>query len=191
MLHDAHLKPALAAALVASLAGCSLEGMKLPQLTQSLGGDAPTSALTTSTDPPSDVYGRIARGALKCWFGPQGSLKATHAFHARVDAPSEGGQAEIVVHTRDTDKPQHGALRAYRIIIAPTPAGSLVEAQNVRFPEALGATLTSDVKGWIEGKEGCSGVGTGGWDAKAPGEETAAAAKRNTPTNKAKAPEKK
>ncbi len=148
--------------------GCASNPLSLPPLPASLGAEAATTSI--NADAPVDVYARLARGALKCWFGSEGSLKKTHVFHARVDPPTAGGAAEIVVHTRDADTSAAGyaALRAYRVAITPAAGGSLVEAQNVRFPEAQGADMNRDIARWLAGKEDCSVVGTGGWGAGTP-----------------------
>jgi hypothetical protein len=146
-----------------------MDSLTLPPVSGSLGVAAPVTAATaSSTDPPSEVYAKVARGALKCWFGPSGALKATHAFHARVDPPASGGSAEIVVHTRDPAQPAYGAVRAYHIAISPSGSGSTVEAQNLRFPDVQGGAMTADVTGWINGKEGCTARATEGVAAPQP-----------------------
>lgn len=138
----------------------------LSQLTASLGADR--LAIAPSADAPAEVYSRIARGALRCWFGAEGSLKKTHVFQARVDPPAIGGSAEIVIQTRDTENPQHGSLRAYTIDIVPSGGGSHIEARNGRFAEQQANAMMDDVSRWASGKEGCSMVGTGGWNAGQP-----------------------
>ncbi len=135
--------------------------LNLPATTASLGADLLAAA--PHPEPPAEIYSRIARGALKCWFGPEGSLKQSHVFHAKVDPPSAGGLAEIAVHTRDPGGSSHGVLRAFAVSITPTDAGSLVDAQSLRFPEDQGKAMREDVSRWAAGKEGCSMVGTGGW----------------------------
>lgn len=146
-----------------SLPSVALPSLPLPATTSSLGADRLTA--TPSPDSPVEVYSRIARGALKCWFGAEGTLRKTHVFHARVDPPPAATPAEIVVLTRDDATPAHGSLRAFQITISPAPAGALIEAQNLKFPEPQGAAMTGDVSRWISGKEGCSVMGTGGWTA--------------------------
>ena len=130
--------------------GCSDSQLKLPPTTSALGSDAPSAP--KSDDPPVEVYARVARGALKCWFGPEGSLKQTHVFHAKADPPSSGGAAEISVHTRET-----GSSHA--------SGGTVVEVQNYRFPDSQSKLMIGDVSRWVGGEAGCSIVGTGGWQA--------------------------
>ncbi len=152
--------------LICALAGgCASNPLSLPPLPASIGAEG--ASLSVQADAPVDVYARVARGALRCWFGAEGSLKKTHVFHAKVDPPASGGGAEIVVHTRDADTGVAGyaALRAYRVSMTPAAGGTLVEMQNVRFPEPQGADMNRDVARWLGGKEDCSVIGTGGWNA--------------------------
>jgi len=146
-------------------AGCSADTSTLKSVTSTL---APAqSPVSTSTDPPVEVYARVAQGALKCWFGPEGSLKKTHVFHAKADSPTAGTPIEIAVHTRE-EGTSHGVLRAFAISIAPSGSGSLVESKNIRFPPAQAELMVADVGRWVAGKDDCSVVGTGGWNAAAP-----------------------
>jgi hypothetical protein len=149
----------------------------LKTLTNSLGpGVSPT---VTSADPPIEVYARVARGALKCWFGPEGSLKKTHVFHAKADSPTDGTPIEIAVHTRD-EETSRGVLRAFAISITPSGSGSLVESKNIRFPTAQADLMVADVGRWTSGKDDCSVVGTGGWAAGAPAADGPTAASATT-----------
>lgn len=168
------VKVASASALLGLACGaCSADTSSLTTLTSTL--SAPQLPVTKSADPPVDVYARIARGALKCWFGPEGSLKKTHVFHARVDSPTKGTGAEIAVHTR-AEGSSHGVLRAFSIKIVPADSGSVVEAENLRFPKAQADLMLADVGRWTEGKDDCSVVGAGGWNAAAPPTEANATA---------------
>jgi len=161
--------------------GCTAVPLTLP---------ATTAALTPSPHPvlprsesPVEVYSRVARGALRCWFGPEGSLKKTHVFHAKVEPPANGGTADIGVHTREAGS-SHGVLRAFGVTITPSESGSVVEAQNFRFPDPQATIMIADVRRWASGKDECSIVGTGGWDAAQPPPPPPAASqvvqKRNT-----------
>ncbi|MGE0766412.1 MAG: hypothetical protein AB7L90_08110 [Hyphomicrobiaceae bacterium] len=144
--------------------GCSVDTSTLKVATNALSSpQAPASTTVSVPDPPVDVYARIARGALKCWFGPEGSLKKTYVFHAKVDPPSAGKGAEIAVHTR-TEGSSHGVLRAFAIAITPAGSGSIVEAQNIRFERSQAQLMIADVGRWSTGDEDCSVVGTGGWN---------------------------
>jgi hypothetical protein len=166
---------ASAAAVAAALgmSGCSGSSLKLPPMTAAL--EVPVTPVSASNDPPVEVYARVARGALKCWFGPEGSLKKTHAFHAKADPASLGGAADIAVHTREGGSSTHSNLRAFRITITPAGGGSNVEASNLRFSDDQSAIMIADVARWVAGEQDCSIVGTGGWGA-APAPPAAPAA---------------
>ena len=71
---------------------------------QSTGAPAeatPYETTTIAAGTPTEVYALVAGGALRCWLGADGPLKATHVFHAEAAPPAEGGAAEIVLHERD------------------------------------------------------------------------------------------
>lgn len=163
--------------LIVSVGGCGLDTSsltklpKLPEIPSSLGAEEWASIPVGGT--PADAYAILAHGALKCWFGAQGSLKATHAFHARVDPPSKGGTAEIVVAVRDPLQPAYGALRAYQVAITPSSSGSLVEARNVRFPHTQAADMTADVRRWLGGQQDCGVAVTSSTAAPTPAGNTA------------------
>lgn len=147
------------------LAGC---GAKL------LDTGALSIASSTSVHPegPIEIYSRVARGALPCWFGAQGSLKKTHIFHADVAPESKGGATEIVIHEKDPAADSPRSLRAYKISIAASGSGSQMTGENLKMPADVAAGMRSDLLRWAKGETGCSVVGTGGWGASAkPGEE--------------------
>ena len=50
--------------------------------------------------PPLEVYQLIARHASRCWFAPDGRLRAKYIFHARVPSPAEGGNIQIALYNR-------------------------------------------------------------------------------------------
>jgi hypothetical protein len=168
-------------AIAATAGGCSLDSLKLPPVQGSLGGDAVQRTVADQT--PAEAYSRVARGALKCWFGTGGALKQTHVFHASVEPPSAGGAAEIAVQVRDSLQSSHGSLRAFRVSITKTATGALVETQNMRFPPEQGEAMKADVARWLLGKEDCSVLGAGGWGAApaAPAAETKASGHKRSP----------
>ena len=169
------LRASLATLLTATVAACSGSPLTLPPVTASLGPAEPaaTPVSIPSATAPVEIYSRIARGALRCWFGPEGSLKKTHVFHGKADPAASGGAAEIAVHTRE-DGSSHGVLRAFAVAITPAGDGSLIEAQNVRFPAPQAALMLADVQRWTAGNDDCSVVGTGGWNAAPPAAATEA-----------------
>lgn len=143
---------ALGAAVL--LAGCS--NATLPTL--------PLPSLSAAyPQPPPEIYARIARGALGCWFAPAGPLKRTHVFHADVAPPSDNAGAEIVIHERDPAAASPRSIRAYRVIIKRAPEGTFVTGENLRLPAALATRMDADIHRWAKGQAGCNTEGPEAW----------------------------
>ena len=158
------------AGLVLVLAGgCS--GNLLQTASLNVSSDA-----SVHTEKPVDLYAKIARGALSCWFGPNGSLKKTHVFHADVAPEHKGGEVDIALHERDPAAPTPRALRAFKISITKSANGSHMATQNVKFPEHVAKDMRADLARWATGDATCSVMGTGGWGAAAGPEKAAAPA---------------
>lgn len=173
-------------------AACSAEGptpiLGLPkpdeQNTQS--ENSAVSALTAILMPkemvvgtPTEVYTRIARGVLTCWFGAAGPLKTEYIYHADAEPASKGGNSEIKILTRDAEAADPRSIRAYRIAIAPAEGKTKVEIENVRLPELLAARLKQDVERWSGDEEGCGKAPvTAGWAAEQVVETKAAKKKK-------------
>ncbi len=190
------LVPLVAVPLALSLTGCSGTPLSLTGLSEPSPADAqpgtklPTSSITVPAlnpilnmaslggsttervEPPVEIYSRIARGALRCWFGTQGSLKKTHVFHADVAPPSAGGGAEIAIYERDLSGQSPRSIRAFRITIARSGDGSNIQPENFRMPETVARDMSADVGRWAMGTDECSVIGLGGWTAQ-PGKEEA------------------
>ena len=183
--------------LAASLGGCAGSGLSLPALPK------PEEIATDETKPPdtglqamlipsgrvvgtpTEVYTRLARGVLTCWFGAEGPLKAAYIYHAQADPASKGGRAQIRIMTRDHEASDPRALRAYLIAISPGEGVTKVEVENRRLPEHLALALKEDVDRWARGEDGCGeGPVTAGWTAD-PAQEPA---KAQTGSKKSKAP---
>lgn len=124
----------------------------LPEL-PSLTSLTKSAALPVGT--PTEVYTRVARGALTCWFGASGPLKGPYIYNADADPPSKGGKAEIFIRTRDREAADPRSLRAFRIGILPSPEGTKVDVENAKIPEPLATRLASDVRRWAADNEGC------------------------------------
>ncbi|MDQ8700152.1 hypothetical protein [Hyphomicrobium sp. LHD-15] len=171
-------------ALVAlAVAGCSADGpspiLSLPTAAELNTQNAQsenntTSALSAILMPkelvvgtPTEVYTRIARGVLTCWFGAAGPLKAEYIYHADAEPASKGGNSEIKILTRDAEAADPRSVRAYRIAIAPSEGKTKVEIENVRLPEPLATRLKQDVERWSGDEEGCGKTPvTAGWAAE-------------------------
>lgn len=128
---------------------------------------------------PTELYTRIARGALTCWFGAAGPLKGGYMYHAEAAPPSKGGKSEIAIRVKDTSVGDPRSLRAFRIVIAPGETGAVVEVENAKIPEPLASSLTADTRRWAAAEEGCSAApAAAAWTAgDKPAEPPAPAAK--------------
>jgi hypothetical protein len=159
--------PAIAIALVvaAGSAGCSPVNLPpAPSAATTLEtgtvavvppAGAPIETATTAPGTPTEVYALVAGGALRCWFGADGPLKATHVFHAEAAPPSEGGVAEIVLHERDaTMRDQRGA-RAFRVSFTASAGGVHVGITTIKVAAPLSELMTRDVAVWASGGSGC------------------------------------
>ncbi len=129
------------------------------------------SALTAGAPQPvgsaTEVYTRVARGALTCWFGASGPLKGPYIYHADAEPPSKGGRAEIVIRTRDKEAADPRSLKAFRVGIQPGGQGTQIEVENVKIAEPLASRLTADVQRWAADQEGCGEAPiTAGWTAE-------------------------
>ncbi|MFA5901233.1 MAG: hypothetical protein WC829_19195 [Hyphomicrobium sp.] len=143
------------------LGGCANDGLaptlaSLPELTGSV-SEAPI------VGSPTEVYERIARGVLACWFGSAGPLKANYVYHAEAEPPSKGGSAEITIHERDRLSANPKGVRAYRIAIASEKAVTTLSFENLKMPEAMARGMESDTRRWGEGAFGCADAQAGGW----------------------------
>ena len=187
----------LACALAAGLAGCAGSGLSLPALPkpEEIAAEEATPA-PASAEPvlvpshrvvgsPTEVYTRLARGVLTCWFGADGPLKAAYIYHAQADPASKGGKAQIRIMTRDHEASDPRALRAYLIAISPGDGTTKVEVENRRLPQHLAGPLKSDIDRWVTGEDGCGeGPLTAGWNA----DPAASPEERQTSPKKGKAP---
>lgn len=87
-------------ALDTSMLGPTTAALKLPDVPSIPKIDLP-KAHEPPVGTPTEVYERVGRGAVTCWFGAKGPLKGTHVYEATADSPHKGGQAEITIRERD------------------------------------------------------------------------------------------
>jgi hypothetical protein len=152
----------IVAIIALTMSGCA--GAKLPSLQTASLPSLPESPVYKES--PIEVYSRIARGALGCWFGPSGPLKATHVFNADVAPPSDNAGAEIVIHERDPGAPSPRSLRSFRIAITPlSSGGTLVASENLKLPAKQAADMEEDIRRWARGGTGCRPAGAQEWAA--------------------------
>ena len=147
-----HVSPAKKGPYVVALACALVSGCA--------GGETMTNLITvSSTAPkypgsPTEIYTRVARGALSCWFGPRGSLDGTrHLYFARAEPESKGGGSEILVHER-VEENQRG-LKLFKVSIAGRGEDAAVEAVNLKLPKEMGDRMVRDVHRWAKGGLGC------------------------------------
>lgn len=154
----------LTALAAASGGGCSGNGSSLPSLPELTG----TLSEATIVGSPTEVYERIARGALSCWFGSAGPLKADYVYHAEADPPGKGGKAEISIHERNRLSDNPKGQRAYRIGIALENDSTALTFENVKMPEATAKSMEADARRWGSGAIGCAEAQSGGWSESTP-----------------------
>jgi hypothetical protein len=159
--------------------GCS--GVNAPSLPSLQAPGAITEAPIVGS--PTEVYERIARGVLGCWFGASGPLKKDYVYHAEAEPPAKGGKAEIVIHERDRTSDNPKGLRAYRIAITPENDATTLVFENFKFPEPTAKSMEGDARRWGSGAFGCAEVETGGWSENKPAPPAAQAtgAKKHFP----------
>ena len=179
-----------AAAVVGlGLVGCASEGPGSDLLPSADGLSALpplTGALVVGT--PTEVYTRVARGVLNCWFGASGPLKGQYIYHAEADPPSKGGRARIAIHTKDKKAKDPRSIRAFRVVIAPGAERTTVDVENYKFEKPLAMRFRADVGRWASNKEGCGDAPmTAGWTAE-HGTKAKSKAKSSKTSQKPKKP---
>jgi len=169
---------ALAAALCAPLMGC---GGNLQTLQLGLPPEAHSYSGT-----PQDIYSRVARGVLGCWFGARGQLKPTHIFHADLPPAEKGEPAEIVIHERDPLSGNPRGLKAMRIVIAAKSEDTTtLQFEALRFTGETGDHMRASVERWAKGDAECEPPSSPlAW-------KTMAQTPQDPQPSKAKGPEKK
>lgn len=174
--------------------GCSSDGgstaLGLPSASDlSIGALPSISALAPHqgriVGTPTEVYTRVARGVLTCWFGAAGPLKSGYIYHADADPPSKGGRSEIVIFEKDEAAADPRALRVYRLLISTVEEKTKLDVENLKIAEPLASRLNADIARWAANEEGCGeGPITAGWTADrapppAPQKKSLAPARRN------------
>jgi hypothetical protein len=160
----------LASVCAAAAGACSPTGLQLPASTSppaspsaqvetgavaSPPATAPLETATMVQGTPTEVYARVASGAMRCWFGAKGPLKATHVFHAEAAPPSEGGVAEIVLHERDISMRDQRGARAFRVSFVGEGGDVRVGVAALKMAAPLADLMVRDVATWAQGGAGC------------------------------------
>jgi hypothetical protein len=161
-------------------AGCSnATPPSLPSLSEITG----TVSEAPVVGDPTEVYSRVARGAMACWFGNSGPLKTSYVYHAEAEPAGQGGKAEILIHERDRTKDTQKGEKAFRIAIAKDGEATSLAVENVRLPEPLAKSMEADVRRWGAGSIGCA-AGDKGWELRSPEAEETPKTKTAKPTAK-------
>jgi hypothetical protein len=135
----------------------------------------------------TELYSRIAQGAMACWFATGGPLKRDYIFNATADAPSRGGKARITIHRRDPTQPNPRGMKMFVVDIQPTgETSAAIKAENLNMSAAFAASMTDDVARWSKGEQGCVGASTAAGWAPAPPEIADAATKSKPKKSKNK-----
>jgi hypothetical protein len=129
------------------------EAAPAPQTVPVPSGPTEVSLLEPGT--PTGVFTQVAHGALVCWFGAGGPLKATHVYRAEADPPAKGGNAVIVIYERDSSVRDLRGPRSYRIDFVAEAASVRVTAAALKFEPKLAQAMAKDVETWAKGGAGC------------------------------------
>lgn len=139
----------------------------MPSLASVSAIGAGSSEKTAGT--PTELYGRIGRGAMACWFGANGPLKLGYIYHAEAEPASRGGKAEIIIHARELGQPNPRGPKAFLVNISPVGETASVQSENLKMPEAMGRAMTADVERWSRGETACSSSAVAGtWSPQSP-----------------------
>lgn len=103
----------------------------------------------------TEVYTRVARGALTCWMGGHGAMRETYLFQADAKPRSQGGAAQIDIHERLKHKPNIPGRRVFSVSISPVGDAATVSAENLGLSRQQGESMISDVERWAAAEEGC------------------------------------
>ena len=165
MLRLAAFSRYLSIAGLAMLAcGCS-SNVKLEELQSGATGalnaipEAAKALVPKGVKPPvgssTEVYTRVARGALTCWMGGHGGMRKTHLFQADAKPRSKGGAAQSDIHERLKGKPNVPGRRIFAVSITPVGEGASVTAETLGLPQEQGEAMFADVERWAAAEEGC------------------------------------
>jgi hypothetical protein len=164
MLRPGFISASLSAAAMLLAGGCSNAAPPtLPSLSEITGivSEAPVVGA------PTEVYARVARGAMACWFGTSGPLKTNYIYHAEAEPAAQGGKAEIIIHERDRTSDNPKGPKAFRVGIAKEGESTSLAVENINLPEPLAKSMEADVRRWGAGSIGCA-EGDKGWEPRSP-----------------------
>ena len=159
--------PAMACIVLLAIGAGACSSANLPQLPASpdaletgavasgLPEGTPVETAVVVPGTPTEIYTLVAGGALRCWFGADGPLKATHVFHAEAAPPADGGVAQIVLHERDASLRDQRGPRAFLVAFTRDPGGARVGITTIKVAAPLSELMVRDVAVWASGGAGC------------------------------------
>lgn len=157
-----HTALGLTSAVLAALLACGCAGNGSGVATATLPSlpELPKIELPKPPPPvvgtPTEVYERIGRGAMSCWFGKDGPLKGGYIYDAVAEPASKGGRAEITIRERETGAPSPRGVKAFSIAIEPSGEDETsVLAENLKLPEPVATSMKKSVAAWSIGGQGC------------------------------------
>lgn len=124
----------------------------LPDIDISAEAVAPASVV--ASEPPVNVYTRLARQIRRCWLAPTDPKLPGHGFRAKAE-PGQSGAAEIDLYEEVPGR-KYGPF-AFEVKISPEGTGALVRSQNRRLDDELAEALRADIARWARGTSGCNG----------------------------------
>jgi hypothetical protein len=154
----------LVAVAAVALAGCAGSGAPLGlQLPLSAAETPVTSAVAVTSPatpsahaaslPVAESYSRLAGGLLKCWFGADGPLRASHIFHGELPA-APGAGSEIILHERDPTQPNPRGTKAMRIaIVRDGDDRSTITFEAPRLKPEIATAIVTDANAWLRANE--------------------------------------
>jgi hypothetical protein len=151
---SARVRP-LVVALAGLLGGCSGAPTLPPVQALSM---APSAAITETaeiSEPPAEIYTRVARAANMCWFGPTGALSKAYVFYADTEQSETRAAADITIHERLVGEIRPWGLKAFRIAMTATGGITAVSTTNLKVPPDLAAHMHADVMAWSRGRDSC------------------------------------
>jgi hypothetical protein len=149
----------LAALVLPILAAAGCTGA--PDMSALTKAGLPSGHAEQLTQSTSETYARIARGANKCWFGGQGRYAQSHVLYAELAPPTNGGEAEVVIHERDRASERPWGARAFRIVLTGGSSSTAIDTENFRMPDGDAERMRREVHRWASGSTDCDAPASG------------------------------
>jgi len=103
---------------------------------------------------PKDIYQRIARVAVRCWFGPFGALHNRFMTSAEVPPDPSDEPVRMAVHRRLPDLKKPWGPSLLRIELTGTTTTTL-SFENVGLEPQISTQMSSAFTSWANGRTDC------------------------------------